>query len=89
MIDPIQERASQLLHEWQKYKGIHYSSKTEFPNAIDIELEKDAVARAIGNLQEGLMSRCSEKELEFHLNTIEHHLRLFKERITYELLRNG
>lgn len=79
-----------LLEDWASYKKIHYSEKTQFDRAVNIEIEKDAVARLAGLLQRALMDdACSLQELDFRVNAMEHHLRTFKDQITFELLRNG
>ena len=59
-------------------------------HAVDIELEKEACNRLVEFLREGLLdSSCPERELKFRVTTLEEHLRIFKDRITFELLKNG
>lgn len=82
--------AYQLLEDWSRYKTLQYSNKTQFFNAVNIEIEKDAVARLAGYLREGLMDdSCPLHELDFRFRTLESHLRILKDQITFELLRNG
>jgi hypothetical protein len=89
-MDTTITKAKKLLAEWSHYKNLHYSQKTKFDYAVDIELEKEACNRLVQFLQEGLLDNsCSESELVFRANLLENHLRIFKDRITFELLKNG
>lgn len=86
----LTNKANRLLTEWAHYKNLHYSQKTGFDHAVDIELEKEACNRLVEFLREGLLdSSCPERELKFRVTTLEEHLRIFKDRITFELLKNG
>lgn len=83
-------KAYSLLEDWSQYRNLHYSNKTQFFNAVDIELEKDAVARLAVYLQQALMDdSCPMHELDFRSRTLETHLRILKDQVTFELLRNG
>lgn len=88
-MDP-RTHATTLLNEWQEYKNIHYSQKTRFSNAVDIEIEKDAVGQLATLVMSGLRSdSVPESEILFRVNTFEHHLRSLKDMLTFELLKNG
>jgi len=83
-------KAYALLEDWSQYKTLHYSNKTHFDKAVDIEIEKDAVARLAGHLRQALMDdSCPEHELDFCTRTLESHLRIFKDQVTFEVLKNG
>ena len=83
-------KAYALLEDWSQYKTLHYSNKTQFDKAVDIEIEKDAVARLAGYLRQALMDdACPEQELAFCTQSLESHLRIFKDQVTFEVLRNG
>jgi hypothetical protein len=86
----ITTKANKLLTEWSHYKNLHYSQKTKFDYAVDIELEKEACNRLVQFLKEGMLdTSCPEAELTFRVRCLEDHLRIFKDRITFELLKNG
>lgn len=79
-----------LLEDWATYKNIHYSEKTQFDKAVDIEIEKEAVSQLASLVQQALMDdACLPQELDYRTRMMEHHLRTFKDQITFELLRNG
>lgn len=83
-------RALNLLKEWGDYRDIHYSQKTEFSCAVDIEIEKSACVTFAEYLASGLLDpTITESELEFRTKTFENHLRILKDRITFELLKHG
>ena len=89
-MDTTTTKARQLQAEWNLYKGLHYSQKTAFGPAVDIEIEKSACSQLVEHLTSGLLNpQCSEDELSFRTRTLEDHLRIFKDRITFEILRNG
>ena len=82
--------ATTLLKEWQEYKNIHYSQKTRFSNAVDIEIEKDEVRQLATSLILGLESELiPESEILFRVTMLENHLRSLKDMLTFELLKNG
>jgi hypothetical protein len=85
----LKQRAHRLLTDWTAYKSLHYSTKTEFGNAIDIEIQKDAAAQFAGMLTEALINDANERELTFIMTSFEDHLRIFKDQLTFELLKNG
>ncbi len=86
----ITTKANKLLAEWAHYKNLHYSQKTKFDHAVDIELEKEACNQLVQFLKEGLLDNsCTHRELNFRVTCLEDHLRIFKDRITFELLKNG
>jgi len=83
-------KAYTLLEDWSQYRNLHYSNKTQFFDAVNIEIEKDAVARLAGYLREALLDdNCPQHELDFRSRTLESHLRILKDQVTFELLRNG
>lgn len=82
--------ATTLIGEWQEYKNIHYSQKTRFANAVDIEIEKDAVSQLALSVISGLRSTdISESEIWVRVTMLENHLRALKDMLTFELLKNG
>jgi len=84
------DRTASLFNEWCQYKKLHYSNKTLFDNAIDIEIERDNVAQWAQYLVEGLSTdNVTDEELLFRITTFERMLATFKDRITMELLKNG
>jgi mRNA-degrading endonuclease YafQ of YafQ-DinJ toxin-antitoxin module len=86
----IRIKAYTLLEDWAKYKDLHYSEKTQFDKAINIEIKKDAVAQLAGYLQQSLMDdNCPQHEIDYRSHALESHLRIFKDQVTFELLRNG
>jgi len=86
----LEDKAVTLLNDWQQYKKVHYSAKTQFAAAVDIEIEKEAVAELAKFLLEGLtLSSVDKKELLYRIGIFEEHLRIFKDRLTFELLKNG
>ena len=85
-----ESKAYSLLEEWRQYKDIHYSTKTSFDNAVNLEIEKDAVTRLSSMLREALMDNsCPIVELDFLTRAFETQLRIFKDKIMFELIRNG
>jgi len=84
------EDAVALLEDWGNYRKLHYSNKTQFSNAVDIEINKDAVSSLATYLHEALIdANCPEIELDFRARCFESHLRIFKDRIIIEILRSG
>lgn len=84
------QKGFELLEDWDKYKSLQYSEKTLFDRAVNIEIEKDAVTRLAGLVQQALMDdNFPEQELDYRNRMMENHLRTFKDQITFELLRNG
>lgn len=82
--------AYRLLEDWTQYKTLHYSNKTQFDKAVDIEIEKDAIARLALDLRQALMDdNCPEHELDFCTLSLESHLRILKDQVTFEVLKNG
>lgn len=86
----IEDKAATLLNDWQHYKKVHYSVKTKFDAAVDIEIEKESIAQLAKYLLEGLSTAAvDETELMHRITLFETHLRMFKDRLTFELLKNG
>ena len=86
----LEHRSIELLKEWNQYKNLHYSNKTNFSNAIDIEVEKDSIAIWATFLLEALTTKgVPEEELRYRIDTFEHLLATHKDRLTFELLKNG
>lgn len=85
-----ENKARELLSEWRLYRGIHYSQKTDFGPAVEIEIEKAACSQfAEDVISELLNPEGTERELDFRTRSLEDHLRIYKDRITFELLKNG
>ena len=78
-----------LLNDWRQYKNLHYSQKTRFANAVDIEIEKDAVAECANRLLTILSQGRTNKTLLSTIDEFETHLKSLKDQITIELLKNG
>ena len=86
----ITSKAYILLENWAQYKDLHYSRKTQFSNAVDIEIQKDLVAQSAALLYESLISdSCPDEHLLILTNTLAEQLKVFKDQITFELIRNG
>ena len=86
----LETKAATLLTDWQTYKNVQCSSKTHFTNAVDIEIEKDSMAQMAKCLLEGLTdNNVSRNDLRHRTTTFEDKLHTFKDRITFELLKNG
>jgi len=84
------QKGMELLEDWEQYKFVQYSEKTLFDRAVNIEIEKDAVTRLAGLVQQALMDdNFPSAELDYRNRMMENHLRTFKDQITFELLRNG
>jgi len=84
------QKGLELLEDWSQYKSVQYSEKTLFDRAVNIEIEKDAVTRLAGLVQQALMDdNFPTVELDYRNRMMETHLRTFKDQITFELLRNG
>jgi len=81
-------KAIALLEDWNSYKNLHYSSKTEFVNAVDIEIEKGALTQFSSQLRLALIND-DESEIEWLSHVFEDQLKTFKDRITIELLKNS
>lgn len=85
-----ENKARKVLSEWRMYRGIHYSQKTDFGPAVDIEIEKSACQQLAEDVMHELLKpEVSESELSFRTRSLEDHLRIYKDRITFELLKNG
>ena len=82
----IKTRAHNLLDDWGHYRELHYSNKTHFANALDIEIEKDTISQLVPQLHEALITG---KDLTPVVESLALHLRTYKDRITFELLKNG
>ena len=87
----LRNKAQELLTEWGKYKHVHYNGSVErFSNVVDIEMEKQAIQHMVEHLQQGMLDdSCPQTELKFRVTALENHLRIFKDQITIELLKNG
>lgn len=81
-------KAYQLLAEWSQYRDLHYSARTQFDKALNIEIEKDALASLARQLNEVLMND-NQTELLFLVNTFELHFHLYRDQLIFEVLRTG
>ena len=86
----LNNKAARLLKDWQQYKHVHYSKKTQFANAVELEIAKDSVAQLASVLSEAISnSDTSDHDMKIKLGAFSKQLSAFKDRITFELLRNG
>lgn len=85
----IRTRLFNLLNDWNEYRHLH-SNKATFGSAIDIEIDKEAVAHWAAYSIAGMSdSGLSHSELKFRVDQFERYLNVFKDRLTIELIKNG
>ena len=86
----LRRKAATVLQDWQQYKSLHFSNKTNFANAVDIAIDRDAVSQAAALVSNAAMgSTVTTSELKALLASFEKRLGIFKDRVTFELLKNG
>jgi hypothetical protein len=74
----IQSRAATLLAEWQQFK-----------DAVDLELEKDDINRAMLNIQMGAYNDGHSVELSHLITDVARRFHSLKERVIMELLKKS
>ena len=83
-------KANNLLLDWTRFESVHYSTKTQFEKAIDIEIEKEHISQLAGELRQHLFNNdTNSTELLFLVNAFEDHLSMLQGNLTIEILRNG
>jgi hypothetical protein len=86
----LTNKANNLLSQWARYEKVHYSAKTQFEKAIDIEIEKEQVTQLARELQQQLFENDKNStKLLFLVNAFEDQLTLLQGNLTLEVLRNG